>query len=104
MEKSKSPDYRVIYTDIINKKYPHKKELCSSILEKKQLSNLDIINLNTKIFGLQAKENQKLRSYNKSTILYILDYQRKYKLNNSQLAKHFKLSRNTIAKWKKYFY
>ena len=101
------PDYKAIYNDIIRKKFPHKKEKCISFLEKKNLSAIDIIALNTKVFGkpdkISEKSNQKYRSYTKSDILKYLEYQKKYKLNNSQLANHFSLSRNTIAKWKKIF-
>lgn len=99
------PDYKKIYSDLLSKKYPHKSEECSILLNKDDLSILDIINLNKKIFGNQdveiAKENQKHRSYNKETILQILEYQNKNRLNNTQLANHFHLSRNTVAKWKK---
>ena len=60
-----------------------------------------------KIFGIGNREtqaeNQKHRSYSKSDILKILDYQKKNNLNNSQLANHFSLSRNTVAKWKRMF-
>ena len=102
-----TPDYKQIYTDILDKKYPDKKEECKIILEKEQLSTIHIIELNQKIFGVGDKEterfNQKHRSYSKTDILQILDYQNKNKLNNSQLANHFQLSRNTIAKWKKMF-
>lgn len=52
------------------------------------------------IFGKKT-ENQKFKSYKRSDILKILDYQKKHKLNNIQLAKHFKMSRNTITKYKK---
>lgn len=99
-------NYRQIYIDIINKKFPHKKEECKPFLLKKQLSALDIINLNTEIFGIVKETeffNQRHRSYSKSDILKFLKYQKKYQLNNSQLANHFKLSRNTVAKWKKMF-
>lgn len=100
-------NYKQIYSDILDKKKPHKKEECQCILEKKSLSAIDIIELNKKIFGPADKEaqseNQKHRSYNKSDIFYILDYQKKYRLNNSQLANHFKLSKNTVAKWKKIY-
>lgn len=102
-----TPDYHRIYNDIIDKKYPEKKEACKALLNKKELSVLDIIELNNKIFGLpdRATEtfNQKHRSYDTSAILKILDYQKTYKLNNSELAQHFKLSRNTVTKWKKLF-
>ncbi|MBP2615218.1 helix-turn-helix domain-containing protein [Chryseobacterium jejuense] len=106
MQKS-TPDYHQIYNDIINKKCPSRKEECKFLLNKESLSVLDVIELNNKIFGLsdQMTEafNQSHRSYNKSSILMILDYQRKNKLSNSQLAKHFKLSRNTVTKWKRLF-
>ena len=106
MEKS-IPDYKKIYTDIITKKFPNKKEECLPILNKQNLSAIDIINLNNKIFGHTNKEtnviNHKLRSYSKTDILQILDYKKKHKLNNSQLANHFKLSKNTVTKWKKLF-
>ena len=105
--KNNQPDYKTIYTDILHKKYPEKKAECFPLLEKENLSVLDIIELNKKIFGIADKEtqaeNQKHRSYSKSDILKILDYQKKHKLNNSQLSKHFKLSRNSVTKWKKMF-
>lgn len=101
------PDYHNIYTDIINKKHPDKKEVCKFLLEKEYLSSMDIIELNKKIFGLHDKQtevfNQKHRSYEESDILQILNYQKKHKCNNKQLANHFKLSRNTVTKWKKMF-
>ncbi len=99
------PDYRRIYTDIINKKSPDKRIECENLLSKEELSVLDILELNRRIFGDKNKDikmtNQKFRSYRESDILQILDYQRKNNLNNIQLANHFKTSRNTIAKWKK---
>lgn len=101
------PNYKLIYNDIIAQKYPHKKDECLFILEKKQLSVFDVIELNNIIFGIKDKEtdifNQRHRSYNESTILKMLYYQKKNSFNDTQLANHFKLSRNTIAKWKKKF-
>ena len=105
--KNNQPDYKTIYADILHKKHHEKKAECFPLLEKENLSVLDIIELNKKIFGIADKEtqaeNQKHRSYSKSDILSILDYQKKHKLNNIQLARHFGLSRNTVAKWKKTF-
>jgi Fic family protein len=102
-----TPDYRRIFEDIIDLKYPHKKESCSKILNKNDLSILDVIKLNSMIFdhqnGSADRVNQQYRSYNTDAILEILEYQQKNKLNNSQLANHFKLSRNTVTKWKKMF-
>ena len=100
------PDYKQIFEDILDKKYPEKRAICQTILNKSSLSVLDVITLNKKIFSINKNnetENQKHRSYTKSDILQMLDYQKKHKLNNSQLARHFKLSRNTVSKWKKTF-
>lgn len=99
------PDYKTIYTDILLKKFPYKMEECHQLLDKKKLSVLNILELNQKIFGLPNKEDashsQRHRSYKETDILEILSYQKKYKLSNRQLAKHFQLSRNTVARWKK---
>lgn len=101
------PDYKRIYSDILDRMFPDKKEQCMDILNKKIISHLDVIKINTMIFGSVSSDisdfNQRHRFYNKSAILEILDYQKKNRLNNSQLARHFKLSRNTVTKWKKKF-
>lgn len=102
-----TPNYRLIYKDLIEQKYPHKKAICAVILEKEQLTFLDVIELKELIFETVSKKtlemNQKYRSYDKATIIEILNYQKKNGLNNTQLANHFKLSRNTVAKWERLF-
>lgn len=106
MEKS-NPDYKRIYNDIIDQKYPQKRGLCRNILNKPQLDVLDIIQINSIIFDSKEKDtqefNHKHRSYDVYSIRKILNYQKKEKLNNSEVSRKFKLSRNTIAKWKKFF-
>ncbi|WP_227413148.1 helix-turn-helix domain-containing protein [Chryseobacterium culicis] len=101
------PNYKSIYSDILKKQYPHKISECEILLKKKILSVVDIIKLNEMIFGKSQNHNydpnQKYRSYSKADILMILDYQKHNKLNNIQLARHFRLSRNTITKWKRIF-
>ncbi|KMQ58452.1 hypothetical protein ACM46_22385 [Chryseobacterium angstadtii] len=105
--KNLAPDYVRIYRDIIQMNYPEKEILTRDILNKKsKLTFLEVVKLNTIIFGSITNgsiENQKHRSYNKKTIHYILEYQIKNNLNNMQTAQHFKMSRNTISKWKKLF-
>ena len=104
--KQTAPNYKQIYVDILNKKFPNKKSECNTILSKSSISGMEIIALNKIIFGTNKESNsfnQKYRCYSKIDIIQILDYQKKNKLNNSQLANHFSLSRNTIAKWKKIF-
>lgn len=105
--KNTNPDYEAIYRDILHQKFPHKIEECLALIEKKNLVARDILALNQKIFGQpnadSKKINQKYRSYSKFDILQILDYQKKNKLNNTQVAIHFNLSRNSVSKWKKIF-
>lgn len=103
MEKYRQPDFKQIYTDIISRKYPHKYGLCEYLLSKNELLTLDILELNTIIFGTSEKRSSQYRSYKRHDILKILDYQKENKLNNTQLALHFKLSRNTVSKWRKIF-
>lgn len=107
MKPQNQPNYKRIYSDIIERKFPHKKAECEKLLGKKLLSAVDILALNKKIFETKdqniQKMNQKLRSYNTSDILRILDYQKKHKMNNLQVAEHFGLSRNTMTKWRRMF-
>lgn len=104
---SNAPDYKRIFNDMIQMKYPEKEKECQNILNKKELSSLDILNLNEKIFGTEDREtqifNQSHRSYDKETVIEILELQKKNNLNNSELARDLKMSRNTITKWKKMF-
>ena len=104
--KNQLPNYKLIFSDILDKKYPEKKKECEDLLRKNDLSVLNILELNQKIFGVNKDTqifNQKCRAYKKSDILQILDYQKNNNLTNTELANHFKISRNTISKWKKVF-
>lgn len=105
--KYNAPDYIKIYTDLIIKRFPEKLKEYESLLQKEQLSILEVITLNEKIFGIKDKKtvqfNQSHRAYDKFVVLQILKYQKENNLNNSQLSIHFNISRNTIAKWKNYF-
>jgi DNA-binding transcriptional regulator YiaG len=99
------PDYKRIYSDILKMKFPDKKEIYEKLLFKSNLSSMDVTEINKKIFGKSQFHgfNQKHKSYNQSDILKILDYQKNNKLNNTELAHHFNISRNTITKWRKLF-
>ena len=104
-QESMIPNYKNIYLDIISKKFPSKTDTYEKILSKKILSNYDVIVLNNELFSTAENqtENQKLKSYTKETILKILEYQKAKKLNVTELARHFSISRNTIAKWRKIY-
>ena len=100
------PDYKQIYTDIIEEKFPEKIGDIKIMQKIEGISSvIDIITLNKMVFGepelLIECGNQKLRSYDHKSIVNILDYQKKNKLNNTETANHFKMSRNTISKWKR---
>lgn len=102
------PHYVKIYSDLVRMKYPQHWEDVKELLEKDELSYFEIERLNKKLFQTNSpnKEQlqQKYKAYDEKTITQILLYQKKNNLNNLQLAKHFKLSRNTVAKWRKIFY
>lgn len=102
------PNYKKIYTDMLLIKYPDKIDGCNNLLSKDELSFLDVIKLNNIIFDSQTKEQMKItqnhRSYDEKSIFEILDFQKKNKLNNLELSRHFNISRNTLTKWKKKFY
>lgn len=103
--KRSAPNYKKIYTDMIEKKYMSKREQCEIILKKSTLSTLDIIMLNNIISCSDDCRNfvanQKHKSYDIQTIKAVLEYQKRNKISNSQTAIEFKMSRNTIAKWKR---
>jgi hypothetical protein len=103
-----SPDYKQIYTDILEEKYPEKLKDPGIRRQLEMLhSAVDILRFNQQIFGnpeyAMEFNNQRLRSYDEVSILQILTYQKKNKLTNIQVSNHFKISRNTIAKWKAAF-
>ncbi|MGE8555841.1 MAG: helix-turn-helix domain-containing protein [Chryseobacterium jejuense] len=97
------PNYKQIYHDFIASKCPDKRESVEVFLSKDTLSLSDVLKINKIIFFDGSSESQKFKSYDKQAIFEILKYQKKHQLNNSQLAKHFKLSRNTVSKWKRMF-
>jgi hypothetical protein len=107
MNNKSQPDFKKIYTDILQRKFPEKKNKCQKILNKKVLTELDVIAINNIIFAPFSedlmKSNQRHRSYCKSTIIKILEFQKENGMNNTKLALHYKLSRNTVSKWKKLF-
>lgn len=99
------PNYKAIYNDILKSLTSDVSEKTTQIMSKEQLSISDVIRLNNLIFSNETRNNnnQKFRSYDKVTILEILEFQKKNGFNNSEVAQHFKLSRNSVAKWKKTF-
>ncbi|WES95847.1 helix-turn-helix domain-containing protein [Chryseobacterium arthrosphaerae] len=97
---NREPDYVKIFSDMISKKFPEKQSICQYFLEKERLSSLDVITI-TRILFHSSVINNKHKSYDDESIDQILEYQRKNKMTNQNTAAIFKLSRNTLAAWKK---
>lgn len=95
------PNYKRIFMDIITYSYPKKSDLFAVLQKKKELSTLDVLKFNKMIFG--DDNNGLFKSYDTANIHKILDFQKKENFNNSMVAKHFSISRNTLARWKKLY-
>ncbi|NIF06155.1 helix-turn-helix domain-containing protein [Chryseobacterium sp. Tr-659] len=105
--KSSKPAYKKIYEDMLRIKFPDKKKDCETILTKACLSEFDVLQIENILFKKRKShmdlKDKRLRSYTQDTILQILTYQKIHELNNTQLAAHYGLSRNTVTSWKKRF-
>lgn len=102
------PLYKKLYIDMIRNKYPEKEALCSHFLEKENWTALDVMEVNDLLFGDKRSKSAHTRdkahrSYDIESIKQILAYQRNNMLTNREVARHYGLSRNTVAKWKKLF-
>lgn len=107
-EINKGPDFQKIYSEIIEIYYPEKEKECRFYLNRNEWSSLDVITVNNILFSHKSSKevlvfNQKHRAYDEETIKKILQYQKKNMLNDTQVSMHFKLSRNTLLKWKRSF-
>lgn len=71
------------------------------LLEKLHTSE-DVLNFNDKLFK-QSRENQKLKTYDKKTMLKLLQYQKKHGHSTSYMSRKYKISRTTLSKWKLMF-
>ncbi|MEG0915987.1 MAG: helix-turn-helix domain-containing protein [Myroides sp.] len=95
-----SINYKRIFQDILDLKFPEKKELRAIVLEKEINDFYDVLSLHKMIFGDENKVN-KHKSYDPSTITKVLKYQQENKLSNIETAQKFNLSRNTVSAFKK---
>ncbi len=62
------PDYKRIYGDILNSRYPDKKKYCENILHNDILTHLDVIKLTRSYL---VKPQQKVGTLIKDTALII---------------------------------
>ncbi|WP_292011240.1 helix-turn-helix domain-containing protein [Chryseobacterium sp.] len=101
------PNYTKIYEDLLRLEHPEKLEEPNI---KRLLENLnsaeDILNLNEKIFTPSKeslKDNQKLKTYDRKTMLKLLQYQKQHGFSTNYMSKKYKISRTTLTKWRKTF-
>ncbi len=101
------PNYSKIYKDMITEHDPEKLE---DPKIQRLLKNLktteDVLKLNDLVFKSSKeslRNNQKLKTYDKKTMLKLLQYQQKHGLSTNYMSKKYRISRTTIAKWKKTF-
>lgn len=99
------PNYSKIYHDLLLAEHPEKlKDKKIVDLLKNLNTSEEVIKFNNKIFEQSQQDvenNQKLRTYDKETMLKILQYQKKHSFSTSYISRKYKMSRTTIAKWSK---
>ena len=99
------PNYKKIYYDLLLSEFPEKLNDPKIIDGLKHLNSSDeVIKFNNKIFKPSQQslaDNQKLRTYDKETMLKILKYQKEHSFSNSYISRTYSMSRTTIAKWRK---
>ncbi|MBV8326340.1 helix-turn-helix domain-containing protein [Chryseobacterium sp.] len=97
------PNYKKIYQDMLKLEHPEKLKdpKIKELLGKLNTSD-DVLKFNERLFK-QSKENQKLKTYDKKTMLKLLQYQKKHGHSTSYMSRKYKISRTTLAKWKTMF-
>jgi len=111
-KKRSEVSFKALYFDFLkqtpNLSFELKVELKEylQLLSKDNLSTKDLMKLNSIIkqntsYKTDEKRYQQLKSYDEDYILDILEYQRINKLSDRYVCISNKLSRNTLAKWKK---
>ncbi|MFZ4931183.1 helix-turn-helix domain-containing protein [Chryseobacterium sp. Mn2064] len=97
------PNYKKIYQDMLRLEYPEKlKEPKIQELIEKLHTTEDVLKFNDRLFK-QSRENQKLKTYDKKTMLKLLQYQKKHGHSTSYMSRKYKISRTTLSKWKQMF-
>ncbi|NIF07149.1 helix-turn-helix domain-containing protein [Chryseobacterium sp. Tr-659] len=97
------PNYKKIYHDMLRLEHPEKLQdpKIRELLERLHTSE-DVLRLNEKLFK-SSRENQKLRTYDRKTMLKLLKYQKKHGHSTSYMSRKYKISRTTLSKWKVMF-
>jgi len=101
------PNYKRIYYDVLKEEQPEKLQDAKILHLLNHLETMDdILKINALVFdssGKNSRNNQKLKNYDKKTVLKMLQYQKKHGLSTNFMSKKYNMSRTTIAKWWKLF-
>src|SRR5690606_26634771 len=88
------PDFGKIFREMAERKKLPELER-KRIAEQKEWNSLEVIKTNEELFAKRSKENLKFnqqhRAYDESSIKKLLEYQKRNKLNNTEMIKQFKL-------------
>ncbi|WP_156424176.1 hypothetical protein [Myroides odoratus] len=99
------PNYNNIYRDLIEKQFPERVEEFSSLLSVDITNSIQVIELNNLLFyqfdNIKEWNNQKFKSYDLISVMKILKFQEENSLSNVDVSNFFRISRNTLASWKK---
>jgi hypothetical protein len=101
------PNYKKIYYDLLKEKQPEKLGDPKILHLLNNLNTMeDVLKINALVSDSSKKnlkKNQQLKNYDKKTVLRLLHYQKKHNLSDNFMSKKLKMSRTTIAKWRKIF-
>ncbi|MEN4761604.1 helix-turn-helix domain-containing protein [Chryseobacterium sp. C39-AII1] len=102
-----TPNYKKIYYDIFKEKYPEQLDDPQILYLLDNINTIeDVLKVNALISESSReseKNNQRLKNYDKATVLKLLQYQKKHNLSTNFMSKKHKMSRTTIMKWWKIF-
>jgi|SRR5690606_7439334 len=104
---SKNPDYQKIYKEITERFHPDKMDKVKTYIQKEEWTSFDVITVSNILINKKKIHGQRIdrqhKAYDEHTIKAILKHQKEYGMNNSEAARFFKISRNTIISWKKIY-
>ena len=109
---SKNINYKTLYLDFLKDNEWLTEHIKQSLIntiksEDEFISFRKLYTLNREIeeniipLSTNRVKSETLNCYDKNYIRHILLYQIKNNLSNSEVAKKFKMSRNTLSKWKR---
>ena len=102
---NKGPDYQKIYKEITERFHKNKTDKVKTYLQKEEWTSFDVIAVNKLLYDMkennELKVDKRCKAYDEQTIISVLNHQKEFRLNNSELSRLFKISRNSVISWRK---